>query len=535
MRATYGEKPVFVDPKDLSALRGQGSQFQKLVYDLVVEEARSHGISPVDIDSDYRVNFPDAGFDIFVRASHDDPNPRLIPNTPSIWSVKSGKDGVKAGTLSSEIKLASHDELRNELREGTAYRWCALYPIAQAQMQKMRRKVASLADDCQFQQNQVKFVGIEAIAKILEDHPNVVVRHLPDLKLRFDGILTLTAWERQNPDRKTHVDWVGFGGRNQLKQRIRDHLLGSTEPAVLHLAGLSGIGKTRTVIQACLDDDNLKDTYYAPRFDELSREFLSYIESSERYVKAVIDEVSLAEWQRLANRFNDLANRVRLITVGPARRGERDRMSDPSLLILEEPDTVDGVLRVIEEAGRGLPETVLRSIAEVSSHDLRLALLLVIATKREPSWRDVPLYDLGEVWQRVTSVFQDGLGDLHAFGRSYEFLTSAVDVGRAGKHRDEVQYLASHFGVTSTELDRAINSADACGLGTQTPAFFEAGPRSLAVWVFQDRLWPVLKSTVDQFLSRMPTARLKRRFIERCHEVSADRREEVAERVGHFF
>lgn len=528
---------MFVDPQDLQALAGSGGeQFEKFMRSLIQAESALHGISPIDIDWDYRTNCPDGGCDIFIRRAHNDVGARLIPNKPSIWSFKSGDDGGKPAKLKDEITAKEHSRLRKHLAKGNTYVWCALQPVAQLTRGKMYKVREELAEKRKFDPEQITFCWHDGLAGVLEYHPNLIGRYLPDVARRLRGVATIQQWLRETRDSEGFaVNWVGFGGRNELKTRIQEHLEGSEGPPVFHLAGLSGVGKTRTVIEACLDKQELNDTLYAPVMGKELDGFLRHIESPKRCVRLIIDEVPLAEYEPLLYRFRDFGKRIRIVTIGPAKRDESRRSSNPLLYVLEEPDASEGVLRVVRQAGDRLPDDVLRSIADASGHDLRLALLLVVATLRNPDVRTIPVRNHDDVWQRVTSLFASRLGDVAQFTERYEILTSAIDIGHRGDYRNEVEYLARHFNKETIDFDRAISSAHDCGLGLKTYNFFEAGPRALAVWVFQDKLWHILSSTIKPFLDGMPNERLRRRFIERCQEVQGPKRDEMLDCVGVFF
>jgi len=528
---------MFIEPKELEVLAGSGGeQFEKFVRSLIQAECALHGISPTDIDWDYRTNCPDAGIDISIKEGHEDARPRFIPNKPSIWSIKSGANGIEASTLRGEVTKHSHERIREHLRKGNTYVWCALQAISQPKREAMYTECKALAKKHKFAAEQVKFVWVDQLQQIVEMHPNIIASYFPDVAQRLQGLMTIDQWQRESRDAQGFaVRWVDFAGRNELKTRIQEHLKGSEGSAVFHLAGLSGVGKTRTVLQACLDDKVLEDTYYAPRYEDLSEDFLSHVERQDINVRLIIDEVQLTDYDPLRYRFRDIGKRVRIVTVGPATRGQSRRSSESSLYVLEEPDTDEGVLQVVGRAGSDLHDDVLRSIAEVSGHDLRLALLLVFATRRNAKMRTVPVCDLDDVWKRVTSLFASRLGSVSQFSESYEILTSAIDIGHSGKYRNEVEYIGKHFSIPATGLDGAISAAHDCGLGIRTDRFFEAEPRALAVWLFQERLWPKLASTLESFLARMPSERLRRRFIERCCEVRGPERDRILDCVGVFF
>ena len=68
-------------------------------------------------------------------------------------------------------------------------------------------------------------------------------------------------------------------------------------------------------------------------------------------------------------------------------------------------------VEVVRRAGDGLSEPVLESIARFAAQDLRLALMLVEASRQGGEFRDLPIQDGEEVWKRVTHLFRDRLGN----------------------------------------------------------------------------------------------------------------------------
>jgi hypothetical protein len=78
---------------------GKGSAFESLLHSLIRAEAWARRIRPDMIDWDYRTNVGDGGRDVLIRIGNSDPVRKLIPATPSVWSAKSGADGLKSATL----------------------------------------------------------------------------------------------------------------------------------------------------------------------------------------------------------------------------------------------------------------------------------------------------------------------------------------------------------------------------------------------------------------------------------------------------
>jgi hypothetical protein len=315
---------MLLEPRDLLELaeRGGGGDFEKFARDLLRADARRLHLPSNAIDWDYRTNVPDGGCDIFVNTGHDQ-DVRLIPKKVSIWSLKSGKDGIKPTTFSEEVKAEGHSRLRQHLKSGEHYVWCALQPISPPIREQFLAVASSLAEELEVQKEQFMFVWIEALQDSLEDYPNLIAKHLPSVWARVSGITSARTWKPNGSDRVGHnVTWVDITGRGQLKEKIRQHLMGEGGNAVLHVAGLSGIGKTRTAIQACLDRVELADTLYAPRLADVDDLFLRHLEHSGRSARIVIDEVPLTDFQKLGPRFQSLGDRLRIVTL-PAAVGPR--------------------------------------------------------------------------------------------------------------------------------------------------------------------------------------------------------------------
>jgi hypothetical protein len=520
-----------------------GARFQHFVHALVVSEARSCRIPLYNIHYDNRVNVPDGGRDIIVNAQNSR-RTRFIPRPPSIWSVKSGAEGADPSALRREINDPRHAELQEHLRRGHKYVWCALRHLSQGQRDAMVDAARKIESDLGLQPNQIEFRWNEALAALACEHPNLLAVHLPGLSARLHGVHTLLEWQR-SAGPGFGVGWVDFDGRSTVCQRITQHLLAREGPNVLHIAGFSGIGKTRTVFEACRsitftdprgrEIRELEGVFYLARHTGLSPELYRYLEEEGRHAQLVIDEVPLSELDTIAGRVSHLSERVRVVTIGPALRLDAGRRAaDPNVLLLAGPTTEGGVLAVARSAGAGVPDEVLRSIAEASAHDLRLALLLVDAAVRLTEFRAQPVVDVDGIWARLMALFGSFIGDTARFRDCYEVLTASIDVGRAGRYADELRFLADHFHTPLPELERTISRAAQCGLAVATDSFFEAVPRALAVRLFQDRVWDSIRPRLSEFQAGMPE-RLLRRFVERCQECGGDVREEVQAALADLF
>lgn len=117
---------MYIAPNDLvDAFKGQGAAFEALVHDLVRAVGRACGIAPINIDWDFRTNVGAGGRDLLVKVANPTPTAAFIPGKPSIWSIKSGDDGIKPASLKREIRDPKHPKVRAALkwkREGATSR-----------------------------------------------------------------------------------------------------------------------------------------------------------------------------------------------------------------------------------------------------------------------------------------------------------------------------------------------------------------------------------------------------------------------------
>ncbi|HYH68834.1 MAG TPA: hypothetical protein VD866_29345, partial [Urbifossiella sp.] len=516
---------------------GQGARFENFVHALIHEEARACGVRASAIDWDPRANARDGGRDIVVREGDPRGAGQFIPGRPSVWSAKSGADGVSPTTLRREIlppppkgrRWPDHPSVRAALARGDVYVWCVAHPAGHDTRDEMRAEADRIAARLSVAADQIEFRWQEQLAVAATRLPNVIPVHLPETSARWVGAQYLHEWERGAGLTNT---WADFGGRADLVSRVARHLLGREAPNVLHVAGLSGIGKTRAVFEACRRDDRLHGVFYLPRHADFTPGLRRAVEATSA-VCLVVDETSYAESEQLRAWFADCAERVRIVTIGPAAR-QRGHSAHPDLIVVAEPQSEDEVLAVIRGPGSGLTEPVLQSIAARSAHDLRLALRLVEATAHRPDLRTVPVVDTEDVWARLMTLFPADIPDAGRFRRCYEALTVAIDVGFGAGYRGELRAVADYFAIPEADLLDCLNVAERCGLGLRAGRFFEATPHALAVGLFQSLFRRRLRDRLREFMEALPD-RLFRRFQERCQELPDDLREEVADPVGRVF
>ncbi len=521
---------MLLQPDDFREVFGAGGErFERLMHDLVRTEARRLGLAPNDIHWDNRTNISDGGCDIWVTQGHADAA-SFLPLTPTTISLKSGEDGTMPATFESEVR--KHRTLIERLKAGESFLWCCPRSISQKKRNKFVAKAKELASELKCDEKQFSFFWTDAISARVERSPHLIAEHLPTVWKRLKGLSLVKNWKPDDREPVRNVTtWVNFDGRDLVKHVIQQHLSGTSGNRHLHIAGLSGSGKTRTVIEACRDMTALAEVVYCPALSDPVDHLLTHLNSKDGSALLIIDEVPLDDYDSLARRVEKMPTTVRVVSIGPGRADERQRKG---ILILAPPTSVDDVAAVARAAGGVLGNDVIQNIAHFAGKDLRLALLLVEATLKTQAPQYVPLRDNRDVWTRIRALFAPHI-KCPDFDHHYGLLTTTIDIGVGGRSRDELAYLANHFGEQIGTMEACVRDAVRTGLGSMPFDHFEATPRALAQWMFFDQAWPALKNRVDQFLENCPSDRLRKKFLERCQELPERDRQEVLASVRDFF
>lgn len=502
---------------------GNGADFERMLHALIRAEAFACGIAPHQIDWDFRPHVRDAGKDILVRVGNRNAIRKFIPNIPSVWSAKSGQDGLSPRTLRNEIE--KHVHVMEHLQAGGAYVWSVIAAANNNIRDNLRVEAEALVSEFNLNRDQIVLFFRDTITQWLNDQIGVA-------SICFDlprGWKNLREWEKQ--DKNFGVTWVGFGSRPELLSRIQTHLLAPTGENVLHLAGWSGIGKTRTVLEACRNESALEGTLYFPRFEDFTDNEDYFLRNNSLRASIVVDEVELGQSYELRSHVSDCQDRLRIITVGPALSHNLEQRED--LITFPTPNFEGGVSAVIRAADPKINSDQVSHIAFFAEHDLRLALVLVEANQRDPFLANSPIA-VEHVWRSVLDRFKSDIRDAAKFSEIYDLLSCGKEIGNKGEPRKELEYLAQYFGKPVADFDQVVAQAIACGLARQQGRYVEV-QRAFGRHRFAHVTWPRLSSTAAGFVTAMPTSRMQERFIDRTHECDVGTREQIASSLIPWF
>jgi hypothetical protein len=365
---------------------------------------------------------------------------------------------------------------------------------------------------------------------LAESVPMYMIKRIP-VKYMY-----LSEWSREK--RLNGSPWFEFERSAALIEEIQAHMLGSDELSVLNVVGRSGVGKTRSVLQACLQASHLHVVLYFESFNALTYEVKVMMKDSNSPFKIVVDDVTLEEWEQLNNEFGNYSSRIRIVTIGVVPENKLSSRLGIRPII---PPTDDDVVALMQRIDPTLLTETCKILIGLCEKDLRLVLLLLSANLTNVENLGpihqiaTPLYSVDSLMNRVLKQFQDEIGDIDRFKEIYTYLCLFIDIGIKESYRNELEYLSSYFHCDIHDLSRVITKAVRCSLGIDRSEFFEASPRVFARLFFENEGWNLVKDDLTRFMNGMPTTLMQKRFINRAEECSGMLREEVRVALATWF
>ena len=212
------------------------NQWEELWYDIAVADGYRAGVPLDAIHWDCRTAAKDGGRDLVIDRGTTRSGAVFVPDRPSVWSVKSGANGVLAATLRAELDETKHPKLVNLIRSGHVYIYCLCFLADQDERTALR----AAADECcaalRIGNESIKLLFNNHLCDGLKMYPAVLGRHCPQLG-RTKG-QRLDVWGQRSPHFDTSVGYVSIADRRSRIDRLVSHLGATDEPPVLHVAGL---------------------------------------------------------------------------------------------------------------------------------------------------------------------------------------------------------------------------------------------------------------------------------------------------------
>lgn len=480
--------PFSVTPDSISRL---GGNFTAFVNELLRAEAADAHLAGGSLVTTDRENDGDGGVDASLNSAVES---RYLPSGMSAWQFKAGDR--RPATCAKELRDARH--ALEILRAGGKYRLVIGADI-NAQMVASRHRALEdevAAQGIAVEQDTIKVFNASTLAEWAAGYPSLAVSPL------LDGVthaaVNFEDWA--DSSRLTEI-WVANNAGGAVAAAV-DKLITGAGAVALHVEGFSGLGKTRSVLEALRGKPYEPLVAYVRAADDLPRGLMRQIQRQHRHVVLVVDECDARRHDVLTSEIRK-DSAVRLITIGtpsdyPTGEGLKiDRVDD---------DAVREILRLNKPA---LPLEAARVVADTAAGNVGLALLLADDLVRSPVPAVSGLITREMLARYVARALPTGPGLL-----ACEALALFSSIGFESDVAGELRAVGDGLGLDVPALKAAEAELNHLGLLSRLGRFRAVTPHPLAVYLAA-RAWEQFGSQIVEdllpSLDHSMTARLLQR------------------------
>ena len=288
--------------------------------------------------------------------------------------------------------------------------------------------------------------------------------------------------------------WVDAPSRQRHIQRIREFITAGTTD--LRVEGVSGIGKTRLVLEAFRGHESEPLVAYAA--DAATATLIHHLRVQGRHAILVVDKCDPQAHESLASQL-PAGSLVKLVTIGEPT-GYQTQADVCTVEGLEG----DALRRIIRENQPALWQEHEHFVEAASAGNVRLALLLAEAIVRQPTTITAnALLSRDSIRSYVTHELPDGEGFLACC-----VLALFPDIRYDGPSPTELDVLADASGLAVLALRAAARSLTEAGLLSQQGPHRNVSPHPLAIYLaaraweeFHDQILDRLLPAADVFIA----------------------------------
>lgn len=474
--------PFSVTPDSISRL---GGEFTAFVNELLRAEAADADLAGGSLVTTALENVGDGGVDASLDSAVET---SYLPLGMSAWQFKAGD--LYPAKCAEELRGARH--ALEILRAGGKYR---LVVGADINAKKVAGRRRTLEDEA-------------AAQGIVVERDTIKVFNASDLAAWAAGYLSLAVWPLLGGITHAVVNFAAWADSSRLSETwVANNAAGAVATAVdklvtgagaldLHIEGVSGLGKTRSVLEALRGKPYEPLVAYVRAADDLPGGLVYQMQRQHRHAVLVIDECDAQRHEVLASEIHR-GSTVRLITIGtPSDYRTREvQKIDPV-----DDEAVREILRLNKPA---LPPETARVVADTAAGNVGLALLLADDLARRPVPAVSGLITQEIIARYVARSLPAGRGLL-----ACEALALFSSVGFDSDAADEIRAVGDGLGFDVLDLKAAAADLDRPGLLGRLGRFRAVTPHPLAVYLaaraweqFDDQIVADLLPSLDHSMT----------------------------------
>lgn len=469
MTSEFG--PFSVDPAQVVGLGG--ALFQNLVSRLLAAEAAKAGMAGSDLRTSYQDNVGDQGVDASVCAATQS---TWIPAGNSAWQFKAGD----LGPAGCAAELDGATRARQIIADGGKYRLVLGKALKDKLITDRETKLREKAAELGYKTTGDSFKVIDGnqLARWIEEHPQLAVSTL------LGGVGNVaTAFDKWQQSGMHQTTWVPSRGLDELRTTVQDFLANPSK-LELRIEGVSGLGKTRGVLESLRGSPYEPLVLYVGDADDLNYPLVDHLTGQHRSAVLVIDECTRKRHNVFAQQLQ-VGAQVKLITIGEC---EARLPQSPPIELSALPDEI--MERVLTLNKPSLWPEARRVVVASCAGNVRWALFVAESVLSDPTINVGSLIDANTLQLLVGHRLLEG-EDFLALSALALFSRYGVD----REVRNELEQIANGLGIGVEELVVANQKLERLGLVTRHGRYRSVTPQPLAVYL-ATRGWEALGDRV---------------------------------------
>lgn len=485
--------PFSVAPSQIARL---GGDFTPFINELLRVEAAAAGVDGGRLATTYLENIGDRGVDACLDSQVPT---RYLPAGKSGWQFKAGNPSPSK--CASELRSA--EAALEILREGGTYRLLVGADINADAKRRRRVALETAAADLgiNVEPGTIEVLNASDLAEWASEHPSLAVSPL------LGGVghvaLNFASWSVSTGMTET---WVSTAAAELVASAV-DGLLASDESVGLHVEGVSGLGKTRSVLEALRGKGLEALVAYVHAADALPASLVYHLHLQKRRTILVVDECDAGTSDVLVKQI-PVGSKVRLITIGTPT-GYRPRSEVIKAAAVDDQAMRD-ILRLNQPA---LPAETARFVIEAAAGNVKLALLLANDIVQRPTSTAADLITTEIIRSYVTKALPSGSALLPSAALAL-FTNVGFDEDRAG----EIRTLALALRLDVMDLKAAAADLAQAGLISRQGRFRAVSPHPLAIYLAA-RAWEEFGDAIVSSLLPALETSMAERLLQRAADI----------------
>lgn len=531
-------------------------EFQGLMNHLLSYHCKSLGIKDKFIQYQLDPFEKDKGIDLLIEDYNDTDPTGFIPSRNTIWQYKSGDTASNKETAQDQLKNElKKEKVKEYISKGYTYVYCLNNSIISAEREKLKDAFVEYFEknhkEAKVQRNQIEIHFPNQIQERINDYPNIIRHYNLFINNPSNSLMRLmrVPLETLSSEYSLRNSFIETDDIKQVIKRIQEHFESDTIDNVLYICGLTGIGKTKIVLEACKkitrELDLFKTVIYLDQYYNNSKEYRQILfeirETRASYI--IFDDVYFSDLDKLESAVRNNPN-IRVIAIVNASKN--DKISGNNIY-LNKPEDNDLLRKYIDDISNNkLPRDTVNKIIQICNNDFKFAYSLTDCTVKNGYRFDIN--DVNSFAEDVLNRYFEVIKKCNDFSCTadfkeiYQVLCCFNNIGIERKYETELNIVMANFGYPdrNIRIDKVIKRSTEYGLGIKHDCLFEPIPRGLALYMFNKlyELNPInIKERFRKILTddRLPDHRLRKQLIARIDDLEEALKIELVEVVESFF